>query len=107
MGGVQSIRAEAGYLIIDPGSGPEISLPIADILRAADIPALTSEQVDGIRLLANLNVFIIRTLIEREILDETFADQLGLDMDLDHIIYAIEQLGGSYAEPDFDDVEDA
>jgi len=97
-----------GFITISPDSGPPIRYPIADILRALDIPVgLTHTQVDGLRLLSNLVVVLIRTLIEKEILTEEFADSLGMDWDLDHIIYVVEQLGGAYHEPDFDDVEDA
>ena len=96
---------EPGFITISPDSGPPVKYPIADILRALDIPVgLTHTQVDGLRLLANLTAVLIRTLVEREILDETFADSLGLDMDLDHLIYAVEQMGGTYHEPDLDDV---
>ena len=81
---------------------------MATLLTQPDIPVgLTHTQVAGISLLANLVVILIRTLIDKEILDETFADELGLDMDLDYIIYTIEQLGGSYHEPNFDSVESA
>jgi hypothetical protein len=104
MDGIQSI--EPGFITVNRASGPPIKLPLADFIRVADVPAgLTHQQVDGVRLLANLNVVLIRTLIEKDILDESFADSLGMNWDLDHIIYALEQLGGSYHEPDFDGVE--
>lgn len=99
--------SEPGFITVQRSSGPPIRYPIADILRTDDIPSLTHEQVAGISLLCNLVVVLIRTLIEREILDKDFADSLGMDWDLDHIIYAIEQMGGSYHEPHFDNVEDA
>ena len=105
---VTGITLEPGYLVIATNSGPPTRFPLADILRAADIPeGLTSAHVDGVRLLSNMVVILIRTLIDRQVMDDTFADSLGMDWDLDHIIYALEQLGGSYAEPDFDNVEDA
>ena len=99
---------EPGFITISPDSGPTIKYPLADILRAVDIPVgLTHIQVDGIRLLSNLVVVLIRTLVEKDILDETFADSLGMNWDLNHLIYAIEQMGGAYHSPDLDDVEDA
>ena len=102
------VATEPGFLTIRTDSGPPTKYPIADLLRVADIPVgLTHAQVAGITYLANLVVVLIRTLVEREVLDETFADELGMDWDLEHIVYALEQLGGSYHEPDLDNVEDA
>ena len=104
----EMIATEPGFLTIRESSGPPTKYPIADILRAADIPVgLTHAQVAGVTYLANLVVVLIRTLIARDLLDEDFADELGMDWDLEHIIYALESLGGTYHEPDFDAVEDA
>ena len=96
---VTNVITEQGFIVITHDNGIPNRFAIADVLRAADIPALTSEQVASIATLANLMVVLVRTLIEREILDESFADSLGLGWDLDHIIYAIEQIGGSYSDP--------
>ena len=101
---IENITFKAGFIILHRDSGPPTEYAIADILRAADIPALTYSQVATISTLANLFAIVIRTLIERGILDETFADSLGMDWDLDHIIYAMEQMGGTYHDPDLDDV---
>ncbi len=108
MPNTRSITVEPGFIVIDSGSGPPTRYPIADVIRQPDIPTgLTHTQVDGVSLLANLVVVLIRTLINKEILDDTFADELGMDWDLNHLIYIIEQLGGVYHEPHFDNVEDA
>ena len=105
---IKSIVVEAGALIIQTDSGPPTRYPIADVIRVADVPVgLTHTQVAGVTYLANLIVILIRTLIERNVLDESFIDSLGLNWDLDHIIYAVEQLGGAYHEPELDDVEGA
>ncbi len=100
---VKGIALEPGFLIIAGNSGPPTRLPIAEVLRAADIPALTQTQVVAIKALANLTVVLVRTLIERNVLDESFADSFGMTWDLGHIIQAIELLGGDYSDPDFDD----
>ena len=100
---IKGVTLEPGFMVIATNSGPPTRFPIADVLRAADIPALTQEQVVAIKALANLTVVLIRTLIERKILDESFVDSLGMDWDLDHIIQAIELMGGNYAKPNFDD----
>lgn len=100
---IKAVTLEPGYIIIQGDSGPATRFPIAEVLRAADIPTgLTYTQVAAISALANLVVILIRTLIERQVLDESFADNLGLDWDLDHIIYAVEQMGGAYHEPSLD-----
>jgi len=94
---------EPGFITVHNASGPPIKYPIADLLRAADIPALTQTQVVALKALANLEVILIRTLIEKEVLDETFADSLGMEFDLDYIVQAVENMGGSYDEPHLDD----
>jgi len=102
------VTLEPGYVTIPQPSGPPLRTAISKYLRAPDIPeGLTHSQVDGVRLLANLVAIMLRTLIARDLLDEDFADDLGIGWDLDHIVYVLEQLGGSYHEPDFDGVEDA
>ena len=102
----RGITVEPGFLVIDHGSGPPVAHPISEVLRAADIPVgLTHTQVDGIRLLANMVAIIIRVMQREKILNEDFTDDAGMTWDLDHIIYALEQLGGSFAEPDLDHVE--
>ena len=108
MSKVRVVSTEPGFITIDTGSGPPRRISVATLLTQPDIPVgLTHSQVAGVSLLANLVVIIIRTLVDKEILDETFADSLGMDWNLDTLIYAIEQLGGAYHEPNFDDVEDA
>ena len=105
---LKSLTYRKGFITIDRGSGPPADIAIADILRAADIPVgLTHAQVAGVTYLANLVIVLIRTLIAKDLLDETFADELGMDWDLEHIIYALESLGGAYHEPNLDNVEDA
>ena len=102
--GTFDFTTEPGAIIITDDAGNKSSWALADMLRAADIPiGLTYTQVAAISALANLVVILIRTLIERQVLDESFADSLGLDWDLDHIIYAVEQMGGTYHSPDLDD----
>ena len=99
---------EPGFITIREDYGPPTKFPITDLLRATDIPVgLTHAQVAGVTYMANLLVVLIRTLIAKELLDETFADDLGMDWDLEHIVYALESLGGNYEAPHFDAVEDA
>ena len=91
------LYTEPGYLILEE-DGQKSQLPIADMLRAADIPALTYAQVGAIKSLANMFAVLIRTLIARGILDEQFMEE-G-DYDLEAIVQTIEDMGGDFGEPD-------
>ena len=102
---VFDLTTEPGYLTVSDGVGNKSKYAIAAMLRAADIPTgLTYTQVAAITTLANLVVILTRTLIERGVLDESFTDENGMDWDLEHIIHAIEQMGGTFHDPDLDDV---
>jgi len=103
---IDNIAFSSGFITVTREGGIQTRYAIADVLRALDIPTgLTYTQVASMSALANLVVIVVRTLIEREILDESFADSLGLDMDLDHIIAAIEAMGGSYEDPGLEDAD--
>ena len=91
--------SESGYIITTDTHGRKTKYPIADSIRTVDIPTgLTYSQVAGVKTLANLIVVLIRTLIDREVLDESFME--NDDFDLDALIYVIEQIGGAYDDPD-------
>ena len=94
-----SIKLTPGYVVTVDANGKEIAkYPIATVLRAADIPSLTYTQVQAITALANLTAVLIRTLIDRDILDEQFMED-G-DYDLAVIVDSIEKMGGDFGEPD-------
>jgi len=95
---VESITFESGFIVVRTDSGPPRQWAIADVLRAADIPALTSVQISSLKALANLFAILIRTLISRDILDESFLE--NGDMDLDTIVEVIDNMGGDYGDPD-------
>lgn len=98
---VKDIAFSSGYITITRESGAPTQYPIAAVLRALDIPkGLTYAQVGAITTLANLVVVLIRTLIDRQILDEAFLE--NDDLDLDAIIESIENMGGDYGEPDIE-----
>jgi len=97
--GIENIRFEPGYMTLVRDSGAPVRHSVSSILRALDIPTgLTYEQVGAITTLANLIVVLIRTLIDRQVLNESFLEDD--DYDLDAIIQSIEQMGGAYHEPD-------
>lgn len=103
---LQNWSVTAGYVILTYDNNVTKSIPISDVLRAADIPALTSSNVASLKALANLIVILIRTLISRQIIDEDFADDAGLAWELDDLIEAIEDIGGSFHEPTLEDADD-
>ena len=76
---VKDIQFEAGFITVTYDSGPPVKLPIADMLRAADIPVLTIDKVTVLTKLADLFMILLKTLIERQFLDEDFADGYDLD----------------------------
>lgn len=86
-----------GYLIIEE-DGRRSQLAISEILRAADIPALTYEQVGAIKALANMFTVLYRALIARDILDDGLLEDDGYD--LAAIVQTIEDMGGDFIEPD-------
>jgi len=67
---------------------------------------ITSSQVAGVKYLANLIVVLIRTLQDKGILDQDFGDK-DMSFTLADLEYILGELGGSYYEPEFDEVEDA
>lgn len=99
---VAKVELIPGYIKITDDGGQSHLIGIADALRAADIPALTYQQVAAIKTLANLIVILVRTLIDRQVLGESFLED-G-DIDLDDIVGTIEAMGGNYVEPDLSDV---
>ena len=99
----QKVELSDGDIILTDPMGNRSRYALKPSL--ANIPTgLTYSQVAAITTLANLVVVLIRTLIERQVLDESFADSLGMDWDLDHIIQVVEQMGGKFHDPDFDNV---
>ncbi|KKL91820.1 hypothetical protein LCGC14_1890890 [marine sediment metagenome] len=92
---VKDFQIESGNLIVQFDSGPPKRIPVLNFL-----PALNYEQVDAIKTLTNLVVVLVRTLIEKGIVtDELFMEDEAI-VDLDHLIYVFEKIGGSYHTPD-------
>ena len=95
---VVNVALVPGILEITEDGGRKKQIAIADVLRAGDIPALTFSQIQSITALASLIAVLIRTLTDRGILDESFLEDDALD--LDHIIFELEQMGTDYGNPD-------
>ena len=96
---IVKVEYEPGYIVTTDDGGRKTRHSIAPVIRTEDVPTgLTYTQVSAITSLANLIAVLIRTLIDRQVLDESFLE--NDDLDLDHIIYSIEQMGGAYHEPD-------
>lgn len=96
---IERITFTPGFITLYDGGATPTKYAIADVLRALDIPTgLTHTQMEEISKLANMFAVLIRTLIDRQILDESFLE--NDDYSLDALIQSIEQMGGSYHEPD-------
>jgi len=96
---VAGLEFTPGYITLTDTGGRRSKYAVASILRALDIPTgLTYTQVGAITSLANLIVVLIRTLIDRDVLNESFLE--NDDYSLDAIIQSIEEMGGAYHEPD-------
>jgi len=94
----------SGKLLVTPDDGAPRNYDIANYLQSSDIPAgLTYTQVASVSALANLVAILIRTLINRDVLDESFLEDD--DLDLDHIVAAIEAMGGDYGDPGLEDAD--
>ena len=96
---VTGIGFSSGYITLTYDGGTQTKYPVADVLRAIDIPSgLNYTQVEAISTLSNLVAVLIRTLIDRDVLNESFLED-G-DYDLDDIIASVEAMGGDFADPD-------
>lgn len=91
------VTTSPGYIVVEI-DGQSTQYPISEILRAADIPALTYAQVGAIKAISNLFIVAIRALIEKDLLDEGVLEDGGYD--LPAIIQTLEDMGGDFGEPD-------
>ena len=92
------LYTEPGFLVV-AYDGQKSQLAIADILRAADIPIRTYEQLGlAFKAMVNLYSVLIRTLIARGVLDESFLEDGQFDLSI--IVKTIEDMGGDFGEPD-------
>lgn len=75
---VTDIAFASGYITITRDSGPPTKYPIANVLRALDIPDLTIDSLTLLTTLAQIVMVLVKTLIEKDILDEELVS--GFDM---------------------------
>ncbi len=88
-----------GFIIETDERGNRTSFPVANLLRSEDIPTgLTFTQVGAITTLANLVAVLIRTLIDRDVLNDDFLE--GGAFNLESITEAIAEISGAYDDPD-------
>jgi len=93
----KALTFEAGYIIVTEPNGQRTKYPV-EVLASNITTGVTYAQVQAITALSNLLAVLIRTLIDREILDESFLED-G-EYTLESITEAIEQMGGDYGDPD-------
>ena len=73
--------SEPGFVTIDSGSGIPRRHAVAPSIRSADVPDVPITSLTLLTTLTEVLVVIVKTLIERGILDESFHD----DYDLQYI----------------------
>lgn len=101
---IRSLGFESGFIVITEDNGQITRQPIASVLRALDIPTgLTYSQVASISALANLVVILIRTLMDKQVLNESFLEKD--EISLEGIVEAIEAMGGNFEEPTLEDAD--
>ncbi len=95
---IENITFESGFMVLTRENNRQTRYPIADVLRALDIPTgLTFSQVGAITTLANHLVVLLRTLIDKGVLNEDFLEDGGYHLTL--LQQSIEDMGGDYVEP--------
>ncbi len=95
---IENITFEAGFMVLTREHNRQTRYPIADVLRALDIPTgLTFSQVGAITSLANMFVVLLRTLIHKGVLNEDFLEDGGYNITI--LQQSIEDMGGDYTEP--------
>ena len=92
MANVTNLTFEEGFIVVHRESGPDTRYALADVLRAADIPVLTIESLTLLSTGMHLLMLLIKTLIDRDILDETWHD----GYDLQYIVEELENLGAEW-----------
>ena len=93
------VELTPGTITLTDSHGRKTSHAIASLLRATDIPTgLTYAQVGAISTLASLVVVLVRTLIHRGVLDDSFLEK-G-EYDLATIIEVLENMGADFGVPD-------
>ena len=83
---VKNISFEPGYIVVTFDSGPPKQYSIADFLRAAEIPDLTINSLSLLTTLAQVVMVLTKTLIEKEILDESLVSGFDMQYVLDTLI---------------------
>jgi len=100
---ITNIVFEPGAIILHRDSGPPTKYLLTNIIRLLDIPlGIDQTQVVALKTLSNLIVVLIRTLIARGVLNESFLEDD--DLSLNALIETVEAMDGSYSDPNLHDV---
>ena len=75
---VKNIAFSSGYITVTYDEGAPRRHPIANVLRALDVPDLTIDSLSLLTTLAQVVMVLVKTLVERDILDEELVS--GFDM---------------------------
>lgn len=75
---IKSIAIVPGHLEITDDSGQKHLTKIAELVRAADLPTFTIDNLNLLTTLAQIVAVVVQTLVERELLEEELID--GYDL---------------------------
>ena len=82
----REIEFEAGYIVVTDDGGRRTRHTIANMVRPVDVPDVPIASLTLLTKTADLLTILIKTLIERDILDENFED----GYDLQHVVDTLE-----------------
>ena len=87
------VRSKPGFITLRKASGPPERYPISELIRSADVPNLTISSLSLLTELADILSVIVKTLIDRDILDEDFYD----GHDLNSLVERLEALNADWS----------
>jgi len=83
---VEKIELEPGFLTITSDGGRKHQIAITDVLRAVDVPDLNIDSLTLLTNLAQVVMVLVKTLVEKEVLDEELVD----GYDLQYVLETLE-----------------
>ena len=89
---IKSISFEPGFMVLTDEVGERARQPIADILRALDIPALVISRVPPVTALANILIIVVKALLEANVIGEELSDEY----DLEFLLAALKTLNAEW-----------
>lgn len=83
---------EPGFITVTDDGARKTRHEIAPVIRPVDVPDLTISSLSLLTELANILIVIVKTLIDKDILDESYED----DWDLAALVERLESLKAEF-----------